>query len=223
MMLSQLISAQAQAASKLDASILVYNTAVDSFLGGWAKVLTLVKCGGPTGYTIEKTSNTNWKDIAITIKSYSDIDKLIKNPNLSTNIVDYCSNTSSFYASSPEVGGDGNGNPAVNNLLNYSLIPFKKAYDDLIVKYNNYYSADKNLKEDPQYIGSIASQEAEGVAAGKTKNIKWLFFGLIAFIIVGAAVFMLFKMTNIPKKLIIGGGIGLLIANYLIFFGIGKK
>lgn len=181
--LSQLQSAYDQAKKNLDASILVFNQNVQNYLGGYRDVSLKLYCVAPNGGSKPIVGGYDWANIAFTINSYSDIDKIKRNANLSTNSNTLCPAPNSLFGTG-DVSGASAG-PAFNNLLTYSLIPFKNAYDDLMAKYSAYNAANTALTTNPEYQGTI-------LAAGVTAKNKWI-FAIVVVVVAGILVFVYFK------------------------------
>lgn len=106
--------------------------------------------------------------------------------------------------------------------------PLQAAWSNYNNALNNYNTVLAQVNKDEAAQNAIDTAAAAGsgaaaaAAAGKITTEKWLFFGLVALIIIGAAVFIIFKMPAIKKKFVIGGALASLLAAYLIFFGFKK-
>lgn len=106
-------------------------------------------------------------------------------------------------------------------------------YNDSISVYNsaksNYDTAKSNLdtvltaigqeiKTDPNQQQAITEIEANA----KAVKAKWIFFGLCVLVVLAGGIYFGVK-TGIKKGYLIGGGLGIILVLYVVFFGIKQK
>lgn len=101
------------------------------------------------------------------------------------------------------------------SLYNTAKINYDNAKRNLDAVLN---SVSQQVKNDPTVI-EATNQINANASINKT---KWIFFGLIMLVIIGVGSFLGIK-TDVKKTYIVGGGIGLALVTYLLFFGFGKK
>lgn len=106
-------------------------------------------------------------------------------------------------------------------------------YNSAIGVYNvakkNYDTAKSNLDSVLNSIGqevqndpSVIATTNEINANASVKKQKWTFFGLAVLVIIGSGIYLGLK-TEIKKGYIIGGGVGLILLLYVVFFGFKKS